>query len=173
MRPRDPFRRPGRLTDSVYAYVAYRIGAGSAAQDVTGEALLRAWRGRSTYDPDRGAPESWVIGIARRVLAERSQSPEVLVEQVPDRPDVRDEQRQSLDRVSIAHAMQQLGDRDRELLALRYGADLSAQQIADLLHIEVNAAEVALSRARGRLRKILDPPDRREERPNAVLEHGV
>jgi RNA polymerase sigma-70 factor (ECF subfamily) len=172
MRAADPFRRAGKLTDSVYAFVAYRIGAGSAAQDVTGKVILRAWQRRSTYDPSRGTPEAWAIGIARRVLAERSALPETLVEQVPDRVDPSSEPGRTLDRISIGDAMRQLGDRDRELLALRYGADLSARQIARLLDTEVNTVEVALSRARGRIRRILERPDGPERAEHAVLDAG-
>ena len=172
-RAADPFRRAGKLTDSVHAYVAYRIGAGSAAQDVTGEVILRAWRGRSTYDPARGTPEAWAIGIARRVLAERSASPETLVDELPERADPRSDLGRALDRITIGGAMQQLGNRDRELLALRYGADLSARQIARLLDSEVNAVEVGLSRARNRLRKVLERPDRPERTGHAVLDPGL
>ena len=43
-------------------------------------------------------------------------------------------------------------ERDRELIALRYGADLTARQIAELLGAKTNAIEVALHRALGRLR---------------------
>jgi RNA polymerase sigma-70 factor (ECF subfamily) len=173
MRAADPFVRAGKLTDSVYAYVAYRIGAGSTAQDVTGDVILRAWRGRSTYDPSRGTPEAWAIGIARRVLAERSPTPETLVEEVPDRADPRSELARTLDRISVGQAIRQLGERDRELLALRYGADLPARQIARLLDREVNAVETALSRARGRLRTVLERRDRPERAEHAVLDPGL
>jgi len=40
----------------------------------------------------------------------------------------------------------ELEPRDRELIALRYGADLSARQIAELLELKMNAVEVALHR---------------------------
>ena len=43
-------------------------------------------------------------------------------------------------------------DRDRELIALRYGADLTARQIAELQGAKTNAIEVALHRALTRLR---------------------
>ena len=45
---------------------------------------------------------------------------------------------------------------DRELLSLRYGADLTARQIAELLELKTNAVEVALHRALGRLRSQLE-----------------
>ena len=43
--------------------------------------------------------------------------------------------------------MTTLGERDRELIALRYGADLTARQIGELLGLQTNAVEVALHRA--------------------------
>jgi RNA polymerase sigma-70 factor (ECF subfamily) len=55
----------------------------------------------------------------------------------------------------ISRAVAALDDRDRELIALRYGADLTARQIAELLGARTNAIEVALHRALGRLRGIL------------------
>jgi RNA polymerase sigma-70 factor (ECF subfamily) len=173
MREVDPFRRAGKLADSVYAYVGYRIGSGSAAQDVAGEVILRAWRRRSTYDPARGTPEAWAVGIARRVLAERAASPEVLMAEVPDLADPRSELGRALDRISIGQALQQLSDRDRELLALRYGADLSAREIARMLDTEVNTVEVGLSRARARIRKVLQKPEQLGRVGRAVLDPGL
>ena len=65
-----------------------------------------------------------------------------------------------------------LEDRDRELIALRYGADLSARQIAELLEARTNTIEVALHRALGRLRELLaedEKPAGKESRPGPVL----
>ncbi len=53
-------------------------------------------------------------------------------------------------------AVSQLSDRDRELIALRYGADLTSRHIAELLSLSPNAVEVALHRAIERLRQALD-----------------
>jgi DNA-directed RNA polymerase specialized sigma24 family protein len=49
-----------------------------------------------------------------------------------------------------------LNHRDRELVALRYGADLTAKQIAELLGLRVNTVEVSLHRVLRRLRDALD-----------------
>jgi DNA-directed RNA polymerase specialized sigma24 family protein len=55
-------------------------------------------------------------------------------------------------RVSVAAAVAALEESDRDLIALRYGADLSARQIGQLLGMKSNAVDVALHRARERLR---------------------
>ena len=61
-----------------------------------------------------------------------------------------------IQRISVADAVGRLDSRDRELIALRYGADLSAAQIGVLLDLTTNAVDVALHRARERLRSTIE-----------------
>ena len=65
---RDPLDDPEPLLRRVHAYVVYRIGSGADAEDVTGEAFARAVRYRDSYDPSKGAPLGWLIGIAGRCV---------------------------------------------------------------------------------------------------------
>src|SRR5919199_2464411 len=67
---RDPFGDLDELIPRVYAYVAYRIGAGPDADDVTSETFARALRRHETYDPAKGPPIAWLLGIARRCISE-------------------------------------------------------------------------------------------------------
>ncbi|MGN6378591.1 MAG: RNA polymerase sigma factor [Gaiellales bacterium] len=157
MRRRDPLRHPDELAQRVYAYVAYRIGPGPDAEDVTSDVFERALRYRRSYDPGRGSPVTWLIGIARRELAERAGQREVPVGDLPDQPDDGRLEHDSVERLGLQAAMATLSPRDRELLALRYGGDLTAAQIAALLDMQTNATEVALHRALGRLRAVMDP----------------
>jgi RNA polymerase sigma factor (sigma-70 family) len=60
-------------------------------------------------------------------------------------------------RLDLRAALERLDERDRELLALRYGGDLTARQIAELMELKTNAVEVALHRALARLREGLEP----------------
>jgi DNA-binding CsgD family transcriptional regulator len=74
------------------------------------------------------------------------------------------------ERMTVQAAVRRLGERDRELIALRYGADLTAKQIAQRLELNTNAVEVGLHRARSRLRALMEDEPRagqdesREER---------
>ena len=136
----------------MYAYVAYRIGAGPDAEDVTSEVFARALRYRKSYDAARGTPVAWLTGIARRVLAERAGAEPQPVAELPDTPAPGTLEDDSVNRLTMQTAVAGLGDRDRELIALRYGADLTAAQIAALLDSEPHAVEMSLSRAVSRLR---------------------
>ncbi len=149
---RDPLANPEPLIRRVYAYVAYRIGDGPDAEDVTSATFERALRYRESFDPRKGEPLAWLIGIARRCLAETYLGAPVPVAEPPDVPGPDDPEEKALRRLWLADAIARLDERDRELLALRYGADLTARQIADLLDLRTNAVEVALHRALARVR---------------------
>ena len=148
---RDPLANPEPLIRRVYAYVAYRLGDGPDAEDVTSETFERALRYRKSYDPRKGEPIGWLIGIARRCIEGGRGAPDLAI-QVPDVSDAGDLEDATVRRLELAAAVSQLDDRDRELIALRYGADMTARQIADQLGLKTNAVEVALHRALARLR---------------------
>ena len=51
---RDPLTNPVPLIRRVYSYVAYRIGDGVDAEDVTSDVFERAIRYRESYDERAG-----------------------------------------------------------------------------------------------------------------------
>lgn len=154
----DPLAYPQPLIKRVYAYVAYRIGDGANAEDVTSATFERALRYRDSFDPRRGDAASWLIGIARRCIVDAMQGRETPTDDVPDVASAGHEEL-VLDRLDLRAAVSLLDERDRELVALRFGADLSARQIAEVLDLKTNAVEVALHRALARLRRTLEPGD--------------
>jgi RNA polymerase sigma-70 factor (ECF subfamily) len=156
---RDPFRQPEELVRRLYSYVAYIIGDGPDAEDVTSEAFERGLRYRSSYDPDKGTPLTWLIGIARRCIADRAGRVLPLpTAELADEAGHHDIETEAVLRLSVREAVARLPERDRELVALRYGADLTARQIAELLDLRTNAIEVALHRLHARLREEIDHP---------------
>lgn len=155
LRRPDPLRDPKPLIRRVYSYVAYRIGDGPEAEDVTSEVFERALRYRHTFDPKKGEPIAWLLGIARRCL----QAPRVAHVQLDDEPlweGYEESENRAIDRLTLASALASLSAREQELIALRYGADLTAAQIARVLDLRENTVEVALHRALSRLRRVLD-----------------
>lgn len=156
MRGRDPLANPGPLIKRVYAYVAYRIGDGPDAEDVTSETIERALRYRMSFDPRKGEATSWLIGIARTCVNDHlaKRRPVVELEDVSGHDDLEGD---AVRRMTVTNAISVLDARDRELVAFRYGADLTAKEIGRLLGMKTNAVEVALHRCRERLRSELSP----------------
>jgi RNA polymerase sigma factor (sigma-70 family) len=148
---RDPLANLEPLIKRVYAYVAYRVGDNADAEDVTSSTFERALRYRASFDEKKGDAIGWLIGIARREIAVHFAG-EQTTPDVPDLAAPGDLAFDSAMRLDLHSAVAALDERDRELVALRYGADLSAKQIAELLELKTNAVEVALHRALRRLR---------------------
>jgi RNA polymerase sigma-70 factor (ECF subfamily) len=162
---RDPLADPKPLVRRVYAYVAYRIGEGPDAEDVTSETFARALRYRSSFDPKQGEPIAWLLGIARRCIADAravGRGELELFDQVAAPGELEAE---SIERLDLRRAVLSLDPRARELVALRYGADLKARQIAELVGDRTNTVEVALHRALDQLRGQLEPEEERRRRP--------
>jgi RNA polymerase sigma factor (sigma-70 family) len=158
---RDPLANPEPLIRRVYAYAAYRLGDGPDAEDVTSETFERALRYRKSYDQQKGEPVAWLLGIAKRCIDGSYDNTEFATEDI-DAPDRSDLEEETIRRLTVSRAVSTLDERDRELVALRYGADLTARQIAELLGARTNAIEVALHRALGRLRTVLGADDEAE-----------
>jgi RNA polymerase sigma-70 factor (ECF subfamily) len=157
---RDPLAHPEELIRRVYAYCAYRLGDGAEAEDATSDAFERALRYRSTFDPGKGAPAAWLIGIARRTVDDVVARRLPTAEELPDRSGP---ERDIASGIDLADAVARLDERSRELIALRYGADLTARQIGELLGLRTNTVEVALHRALAVLRVELAPEPQRED----------
>lgn len=152
----DPLAHPEPLIRRVYSYVAYRVGDGPEAEDVTSEVFERALRGRHTYDRSRGEPVAWLLGIARRCILDAGVTRVQIEASPPEVADAGDLEARTVERLSLAAAVARLDEREQDLLALRYGADLTARGIGELLGMRTNAVEVALHRALARLRELLD-----------------
>jgi RNA polymerase sigma-70 factor, ECF subfamily len=153
---RDPLDNPGELIRRVYSYVAFRVGDGADAEDITSEVFERALRYRSSYDGARGEPLPWLLGIARRCVDSAFAHRPLDAGDTGELVSLDDVETETLDRLTVSAALERLDERGRELIALRYGADLTARQIAQLLDMKTNAVEVALHRTLARLRPELE-----------------
>lgn len=151
----DPLAHPEELLRRVYAYVAYRVRNRSEAEEITGETFVRAVRYRDRYDPRLGEPIAWLLGIARRCIYDASLQPRT--ESADAEPAMGgDLEGEVVSRVTLASALAALSASDRDLIALKYGADLSTREIARVLEMRPGSVDVALSRARSRLKELLE-----------------
>jgi RNA polymerase sigma-70 factor, ECF subfamily len=134
--------------------LAYRYASNpSEAEDIAQDALLRAWRRRSTLrDADRR--NQWLAAIVRN---------EAFRQHARVRPDLSatielregEEDERVLAAVELADlhaALQELSQRDRRLLEMRYEEDLTQATIAQRLGIPEGTVKVRLHRARAKLR---------------------
>jgi RNA polymerase sigma factor (sigma-70 family) len=167
LRSPDPLNDPGPLIRRLYAYVAYRIGDGTATEDVVSRALERAVRYRASYEPSKGTPLAWLIGIANRCIADPGARETLSLEQVGDAADSTNLEDDLVRRTELRQAVAGLDERSRSLIALRYGADMTARQIGEMLNLSPHAVQVALGRALDRLERRMGPTRAGETKPAA------
>ena len=118
----------------VYNFFRYRVYDHQAAQDLTATTFEKAWRSRERYRRDRSGFSAWLFTIARNVAVDyyRRRRPDVSLEvDVPSDAAPLDEAQQRRDDVQqLKRLLAPLPPRERELIALKYGAGLTNRAIA-------------------------------------------
>ncbi|HEU0318839.1 MAG TPA: sigma-70 family RNA polymerase sigma factor [Solirubrobacteraceae bacterium] len=148
----------------VFGFFAYRLERRADAEDLTQLTFERAVRAWGRYDPAKGSVATWLLAIAQNLLIDhlrrRPPGPTVAIAGdgfdegvLPSTPGP--EAAAGLDpRVSAALAT--LGERERLVIALRFGGDLAGPDIARLLDLSLANVQQILSRSLRKLRRELD-----------------
>jgi RNA polymerase sigma-70 factor (ECF subfamily) len=120
----------------VYNFFRYRVGRTADAEDLTAVTFEKAWRARHRYRRDVAGFTTWLLTIARNVAADHFRTHRDLVGL--DRaagvvssamtPEQKLERQSNADR--LAALLAELPARERELIALKYGAGLNNREIA-------------------------------------------
>jgi RNA polymerase sigma-70 factor (ECF subfamily) len=119
----------------VYNFFRYRFGAAVDVEDLTARTFEKAWRARHRYRRDVASFSTWLLSIARNVAVDhaRARRPHVPLEEasaVAAAGTPEEEAMRSSDANRLAGLMSALPDRDRELLALKYGAGMTNRAIS-------------------------------------------
>lgn len=150
----------------VYGFLHYRLQDHARAEDLTQATFERALRAWGRFDRRRSAEQTWLLAIARNLLIDDyrrqgSATMEQLDEQ--DFPAVEGPEAAVSGRSELTAALAQLPERDREIIALRFGGDLTGPEIASLLGLSLANVQQITSRSLRHLRQLLeaaDPPPR-------------
>jgi RNA polymerase sigma-70 factor (ECF subfamily) len=148
---------------ALFGFLAYRTGDRVLAEDLLGEAFERVLRARRGFDPRRASEKTWLYSIAlnamrdqrRRAAAERraverAEAVHAGTQPAPGTEIV--EERDALER-----ALSALSDEEREVVALRYGGDLTLPEVAATLDEPLTTVEGRVRRALRKLRAELEP----------------
>jgi RNA polymerase sigma factor (sigma-70 family) len=145
----------------VWRYARARLPTDADAEDVTSEVFARAMRSSDRFDPAKGTEAAWVVGIARHAVADwyRRRNPEDPSD-VPDAPGAPDEPADRAVAADDASALHRhllvLSEREREAVALRFGAELSSPEIGSAMGISPTAARMLVHRGVTKLREVMD-----------------
>jgi RNA polymerase sigma-70 factor (ECF subfamily) len=144
----------------VYRYACLLCRNRADSEDLAQDALLKAMRSLHQFDPARGSLETWLWRIVVNVARDggrASTRAEALWERIVAHFTAATEDVESiaLRRISDAQLLEEvnrLPRRSRSLIALRFGADLTYEEIGELLHENPATLRQAVHRALKALR---------------------
>jgi RNA polymerase sigma-70 factor, ECF subfamily len=145
---------------AVYAFFAASLER-HTAEDLTAstfERVVRSWR---SYDPSRAGERTWIMAIARNLLVDHSRRQKhraalstdadaSLLEVLPPDEDPLD---RALSSEELRSWLMRLGERERQIVALRFMADLTAADIAPIVGLSQANVHQILSRSLRALRE--------------------
>lgn len=134
----------------------------SSCEDVVQEAFIRVHAARRRVrDPEKTLAylRQTVVNLSRSTLRRRILGLRLLPKPMPDMASAEEGAYDALERDQLKAALKGLQRRQREVLVLRYYADLTEAQVAEVLGISVGSVKAYGSRGIAALRVLMEQPD--------------
>ena len=155
-----------RFSRPVYSMGMRLLGTREAAEELTQDVFVMAWRKAARFDATRGRLSTWLMTIAHNLAVDRlrrdtgvTRPTLVLVDEVPEEPGA-DEEDLMLERDAAMRALSSLSDAERTLLARAYFRGLTAREIAEADGIPLGTVKTRLRAALIKVRRANEDKER-------------
>jgi RNA polymerase sigma-70 factor, ECF subfamily len=153
----DLYRRYAR---PVFGLALRRLGDRGRAEDAVQETFASIWRSAGSYKPERGPGAPWLYAVARNAIVDRARGRIEPPAEVPDEPSREpgpaDRAEQSWVAWRVHRALEELPEREREVITLAYWSGLSQSEVAEFLGIPLGTVKTRTRSALSRLADILE-----------------
>jgi RNA polymerase sigma factor (sigma-70 family) len=146
--------------EGLLGFLAYRTGDRALAEDLLADTFERVLKARRGFDRRRGSEKTWVYSIALNRLRDhirRQDAERRAIERSGPATERLDDGLDEIGRRSdLMAALARLSGEEREAVALRYGADLTVPELAQVTGEPLTTVEGRVYRALRKLRDLLD-----------------
>ncbi len=140
----------------IYNFLRYRLRDEMVAQDLTAVTFEKAWRNRASYQPNSAAFNTWLFTIARNTatdyLRTQKETLPLLDSAVSPAPSPEETASHQQELAALQRILTDLPEREQEIIALKYGAELSHRQIAKQMGLSAVNVRIILFRTIRKLR---------------------
>jgi RNA polymerase sigma-70 factor (ECF subfamily) len=149
-----------RYARAIFGLALRRLGDRARAEDAVQETFTSVWRSARSYDPARGPGGPWLYAVARNAIIDRSRA---RVEPPMEAPDEAVDEAGPLEVTEqnwvawrVHRALEELPEREREVVALAYWSGLSQSEVAEFLGIPLGTVKTRTRAALARLADLLE-----------------
>jgi RNA polymerase sigma-70 factor (ECF subfamily) len=145
----DLHRRYARL---VFGLALRRLGDRGRAEAAVQETFASIWRSAGSYKPDREPGAPWLYAVARNAIVDHARNRADVPAETPERA-AREPDEQGWIAWRVHRVLQELPDREREVIALAYWSGRSQSEVAEFLGIPL---AIVKTRTRSALAHLAD-----------------
>jgi len=149
-----------RYVRSVFGLALRRLRDRQRAEDAVQETFTAVWRSAGSYREDRGAPAAWLYAVARNAIVDRLRARTETPAEVPDSPSHEpgpaDRAEASFVSWRVHRALEDLPEKEREVIELAYWSGFSQSEVAEYLHIPLGTVKTRTRSALSRLADVLE-----------------
>ena len=149
-----------RYVRSIFGLAMRRLRDRQRAEDAVQETFATIWRSAASYRPERGPAAPWVYAVARNAIVDRLRARVEAPTEVPDAvsSELGPSDRAELSFISwrVHRALEELPEKEREVVELAYWSEMSQSEVADYLNIPLGTVKTRTRSALSRLAGLLD-----------------
>jgi RNA polymerase sigma-70 factor (ECF subfamily) len=149
-----------RYVRPVFGLALRRLRDRQRAEDAVQETFAAVWRSARSYRPERGPAAPWLYTVARNAIVDRQRARVDQPAEVPDTPSAEpgplDRAEASFVSWRVHRALEELPEKEREVLELAYWSELSQSEVAEYLHIPLGTVKTRTRSALSRLADLLE-----------------
>jgi len=150
----------GRYVRSIFGLALRRLRDRQRAEDAVQETFAAVWRSAASYRPERGPAAPWLYAVARNAIVDRLRARVEPASEVPEmvssEPGPADRAEASFVSWRVHRALEELPEKEREVIELAYWSEMSQSEVSDYLNIPLGTVKTRTRSALSRLAGLLE-----------------
>lgn len=143
----------------IFRYCKFNTENDQTAADISQETFLKAWKSLPTFSTRGGSLQAYLFKIARNLIIDLSRKKEPLpltgYPEIESEVSLTESIENQYDARMVKLAIDQLNEKDRQIIILRYFEELTTAEVAKIVGMRVGALRVRIHRVLNKLKDLI------------------